>query len=170
MNAYTHICCHTYSYMGWLWLVGSIRLWVSFANEPYKRNNILQKRPIISTILLTVAKPYMHIHIHLRVEASWQRHASPYNIRVHYTYMCIHMCTCTYISIYICVYIHMSQVHTTTHKGWLWTVGSRIFQVSFAKEPCYCRALLQTCSDRVGSLLPLNSTGADCRSRVGCCI
>jgi len=33
--------------MGWLWLVGSIKLQVSFAKEPYKRNHILQKRPII---------------------------------------------------------------------------------------------------------------------------
>ena len=39
--------------MGWLWLdptseqVGSIKVWVSFAKEPYKRDNILQKRHII---------------------------------------------------------------------------------------------------------------------------
>ena len=44
--------------MGWLWLVGSIKLQVSFAKETYKRDDILQKRPIISSILLTVATPY----------------------------------------------------------------------------------------------------------------
>jgi len=33
--------------MGLLWLVGSIKLKVSFAKEPYKRDNILQKRLII---------------------------------------------------------------------------------------------------------------------------
>ena len=44
--------------MGWLWLVGSIKLWVSFAKETYKRDDILQKRPIILSILLTVATPY----------------------------------------------------------------------------------------------------------------
>jgi len=33
--------------MGWLWLVGSIKLYVSFAKETYKRDDILQKRPII---------------------------------------------------------------------------------------------------------------------------
>jgi len=44
--------------MGWLWLVGSIQLYVPFAKEPYKRDYILQKRPIISSILLTVATPY----------------------------------------------------------------------------------------------------------------
>jgi len=33
--------------MGWLWSVGSIKVLVSFAKEPYKRDNILPKRPII---------------------------------------------------------------------------------------------------------------------------
>ena len=37
--------------MGWLRLVGSIKLHVSFAQEPYKREDILQKRPIILSIL-----------------------------------------------------------------------------------------------------------------------
>ena len=33
--------CHT---MGWLWLVGSIKLQFSFAKEAHKRDNILQKK------------------------------------------------------------------------------------------------------------------------------
>jgi len=33
--------------MGWLRSVGSIKLYVSSAKEPYKRDNILQKRPMI---------------------------------------------------------------------------------------------------------------------------
>jgi len=45
--------------MEWLRLVGSIKLKVSFSKEPYKRDNILQKRPIIVSILLTVANPIM---------------------------------------------------------------------------------------------------------------
>jgi len=32
--------------MGWLWIVGLIKLYVSFAKESYKRDNILQKRPV----------------------------------------------------------------------------------------------------------------------------
>ena len=32
---------------GWLQLVGSLKLQVSFAKEPYKRDDILQKRPMI---------------------------------------------------------------------------------------------------------------------------
>jgi len=31
--------------MGWLRLVGSLKLQVSFAKEPYKRDVIVQKRP-----------------------------------------------------------------------------------------------------------------------------
>ena len=48
--------------MGWLRLVGSIKLYVTFTNEPYKRDNILQKKPLILSILLTVATSYMCIH------------------------------------------------------------------------------------------------------------
>ena len=51
--------------MGWLWLVGSIKLYVSFAKEPYKRNYVLQKRPIILSILLIVATPYSQVETKL---------------------------------------------------------------------------------------------------------
>ena len=44
--------------MGWLRLVSSIKLQVSFAKEPYKRDDILQKRRIILRSLLIVATPY----------------------------------------------------------------------------------------------------------------
>ena len=46
--------------MGLLRLVGSLQLQVSFAKEPYKRDNNLQKRPIILKSLLTIATPYIH--------------------------------------------------------------------------------------------------------------
>jgi len=52
--------------MGWLWLVGSIKLPVSFAKETYKRDAILQKRPIILLILLTVATPYRSPQWHIK--------------------------------------------------------------------------------------------------------
>jgi len=47
--------------MGWLWLVGSIKLYVSFAKKPYKRDDILRKRPMILSILLPVATPYQRV-------------------------------------------------------------------------------------------------------------
>jgi len=45
--------------MGWLRLAGSLKLWVSFAKEPYKRYYILQKRPMIFRSLLIVAISYL---------------------------------------------------------------------------------------------------------------
>jgi len=43
--------------MGWLRLVGSLKLYVSFAKEPSKRDHILQKRLIILRSLLILATP-----------------------------------------------------------------------------------------------------------------
>jgi len=52
---HSQICWRTP--MGWLRLVGSFKLQVSFATEPYKRDDILQKRLMIFRSLLIVA-PY----------------------------------------------------------------------------------------------------------------
>jgi len=57
-GVYYSIAWSTPYIMGWLRLVGSSKLWVSFAKEPYKRDNILQKRPIIVRSILIVATPY----------------------------------------------------------------------------------------------------------------
>jgi len=46
------------SCMGWLRLVGSVQVKVSNAKEPYKRDDILQKRLTISRSLLIIATPY----------------------------------------------------------------------------------------------------------------
>ena len=43
--------------MGWLHVVGFLKLQVSFAKEPYERDDFLQKRPKISRSLLIVATP-----------------------------------------------------------------------------------------------------------------
>jgi len=40
-------------------LLDSLKLLVSFAKEPYKRDDILQKRPVILRSLLIVATPYL---------------------------------------------------------------------------------------------------------------
>ena len=60
MSVMSHILmdlCKVMSHMGWLRLVGSWKLQVSFTKEPYKRDDILQKRPIILRSLLIVATP-----------------------------------------------------------------------------------------------------------------
>jgi len=43
--------------MGWLPLVGSLKVKVFNAKEPYKRDDILQKRPIILRSLLIEGMP-----------------------------------------------------------------------------------------------------------------
>ena len=45
--------------MGWLQLVRSLKVQVSFAKEPYKTDYILQKSPMILRSLLIVATPYI---------------------------------------------------------------------------------------------------------------
>ena len=52
---YIHIYYSQILNMGRLRLVGSLKLYVSFAKEPFKRDDILQKRPIIVRSLLIVA-------------------------------------------------------------------------------------------------------------------
>ena len=96
MYVCVYICTHR-----WLRLVGSLKLFVSFAKEPYKRDDILQKRPIILRSLLFVATPipvrilhtcthiYTHTHTHIYIFI--------------YTYIHIYIYVCVYI--YICVYI-----------------------------------------------------------------
>ena len=50
------LCCASFV-VGWLRLVGSWKLWVSFAKEPYKKDYILQKRPTILRSLLNRSHP-----------------------------------------------------------------------------------------------------------------
>jgi len=64
--------CHQHSWgcmikygMGWLRLVGSLKLQVSFAKEPCKRDYILQKRPLILRSLVIVSTPYCNIDARL---------------------------------------------------------------------------------------------------------
>jgi len=42
-----------------------LKLYLSFAKEPYKRDYILQKRPIISRNLLIEATPYSSFFIYI---------------------------------------------------------------------------------------------------------
>jgi len=56
-----HACVYDVSHcspVGRLRLVGSLKLQVSFAKEPYERDDILQKRPMLLRSLLIVATPY----------------------------------------------------------------------------------------------------------------
>ena len=111
--------------MRWLWWVGSIKLQVSFAKETYKRDDILQKRPIILSILLTVATAY---HVCSEGVMSQVSHATNGSVMSHITSMfqgryihwsrklwnCetfVRMNVELYIRIWICVTADFSDQH-----------------------------------------------------------
>ena len=109
-HAHTHVYTHTEASMGWLRLVGSLKWEVSFAEEPYKRVYILQKRPITLRSLLIVATPYLlHVHIlcvyvrvYMRVRArAW-----------------VFVSVCVYE--FACVYVCAWQKCISFHSLWCW--------------------------------------------------
>ena len=143
---YKYVCI--YHYMGWLRLVGSLRLRVSFAKEPYSTDDILRKKPIILSILLIVATPYIsncvytHIFISLYIYVCMY-HDTYMNVYIHiylyqYAHICVYMCVyvyiCVYMCIYVCICVYISLYGVAT-MGWLRLVGSLRLMVSFAKEP-----------------------------------
>jgi len=86
--------------MGWLRLVGSLELKVSFSKEPYKKDDILQKRPIILRSLLVVATPYEHpygakIYMSICVYVY-----TPY---IHMEYIDISISSMIYMSLSVCI-------------------------------------------------------------------
>jgi len=103
IGLFLHVCG-----MGWLRCVGSIKLYVSFAEYSLFYRALLQKRPIILSILLTVATPYLltsssilrssscvyvceWVHIHIYLNAS--------------IYICVNICRYVYIYVYEFIYI-----------------------------------------------------------------
>jgi len=60
--------------LGWLRLVGSFKLWVSIAKEPYEIDDNLQKRPIILRSLQLVATPCVFPHTNTEWHTQWHTH------------------------------------------------------------------------------------------------
>jgi len=106
--------------MGWLRLVGSLRLLVSFAKEPYKIDDILQKKPIILRSLLFVATPYLdsmlwsesNTHTYVRTYVPKCSHQSIKKYKYTYLHKYIHILA--YIHTYVHTNIH-TYIHTCTH-------------------------------------------------------
>jgi len=105
----SHVGMH--AHMGWLRLVGSFKLKVSLAKEPYKRDNTLQNfkeptnhsHPIRHTYRYRTAqlkRTHTHTHIHT------------------HTHTLTHMCTLTHThsltNTHICTHTH-TNTHTHTH-------------------------------------------------------
>jgi len=94
--------------MGWLWFVGSIKLHVSFAEYSLFCRALLQKRPVLLSILLTKATPYIFyrtntfIYIYIYICVS--------------TYLCMCIYSCMYMHIYI--YEHVHTIYRTRVCDW----------------------------------------------------
>jgi len=85
--------------MGWLWLVGSFKLYLSFAEYRLFYRALLQKRPIILRSLLSIATPYPDIHPHLM----------PQDPEIH---PCIH--SCLYVSTSISRHAYTLHIRTNS--------------------------------------------------------
>jgi len=69
--------------MRWLRLVGSLKVKVFFAKEPYKRDDILQERPIILWSLLIVATPYAPVKLYSsKAGMGWLRLVGSFKVKV----------------------------------------------------------------------------------------
>ena len=122
-----HTCMHEsvlVTHMGCLRLVGSLKLQVSFAKEPYKNDHIMQKRPIILRSLLIVATTYRksppvpfgtYANMPVSETLWWDAGSknpsttsasdpSPPTATTIYIYTHINKCVCIYIYIYIYTY------------------------------------------------------------------
>jgi len=105
--------------MGWLRWVGSLKLYVSFAKEPYKRDDILQKRPVILRGLLIVATPYVWMRQHRQDFSHWARVYICVCVRVwiiRNVCACVYesfemwsrlwwVCVCMFVCVHVCVYV-----------------------------------------------------------------
>jgi len=97
--------------MGWLRSVGSLKSYVSFAKEPYKRDDILQKRPMILRSLLIVATSYVFtmydyayvcvctvVCVYLYFISRGYMCMIVYNM---YSYVCTVACMCIHVHVYM---------------------------------------------------------------------
>ena len=105
--------------MWWLWLVGSIKLWVSYAEYSLFYGCLLQKRPMIESILLTEATPCTVPRLLLSVwwrqfvsicgfVTVWEKQSTTIVAwsrctTSRYT----HVCVCMYVCVYICTYVYI---------------------------------------------------------------
>ena len=105
--------CHMSYHMGWLRLVGSLKLQVSFAKKPYKRDYNLQQRRIILRRLLIVATSYPNVTCHIIPQCHlWQ-----WGMTWHMTLGCdmIGVCVTSAPKYHMWNYTPMSCAHMSHH-------------------------------------------------------
>ena len=106
-NTYIHMYTHGFvtkngsDVMGWLWFVGSLKLQVSFAKEPYKRDDILQETFHFKETTNRSCSVSLCVFCLYSVR-------DMYTFVCSYVYLCVHCKytgseTCIYF--YVCMYI-----------------------------------------------------------------
>ena len=94
--------------MGWLRLVGSLKLQVSFENTGLFHRALLQKRPIILRSLLIVATPHMHfmwtvVWILARIYGHGQ-YGSARKCKCARFHNCMTLLIISFLYVYICMF------------------------------------------------------------------
>jgi len=106
--------------MGWLRLVGSLKLSVSFAKEPYKKDNILQKRPTILRSLLIEATPYQTLPLRLQLTLSSMPDSAPMATHTHAYMRALSLSLSLFLSLSLSLSLSpsrsLSHTHTQLHK------------------------------------------------------
>ena len=138
--------------MYWLRLVGSLKLQVSFAKEPFKRDYILQKRYFILRSLLIVATPYQISLWHSSM--NWSHFS-----KVSFLVVCSSELTSESTR------VTNMRDDSELEQISLWQI-SRILQVSFAKEPNKRDCILQKRPITLSILLTIATPYQICTSRV----
>ena len=114
--------------MGWLRLVGSLKLQVSFGKEPYKRDYILQTRHIILRSLQVVATPYtlssddfgenvreiFESELYTEITCIESLYYRTFQYVCICIFIYIYVCICMYV--YMCVYIYIVYVYIFKKK------------------------------------------------------
>jgi len=82
-----------------------------FAKEPYKRDDILQKRHMILRSLPIVAIPYVYTHIHTHGNRNLHINICIYiytHIYIHIHIYCACVCVCVCVRVCMCVCVRVS--------------------------------------------------------------
>jgi len=144
--------------MGWLRWVGCFKSEVFCAKEPYKRDYILQTRPIILRSLLIIGTPYWkvsHVYCILLLHVMFLVAAS---LCVN-TIVYLHMCVCAYARLLThpqphrhtlsCAYTTDTsttpQFDTYTHSFLVWCVSFLLMCFACIVPSQSRRALASTC-------------------------
>ena len=144
MCAFEYVCVYVCIFKknpttGWLCLVGSFKLKDSFAKEPYKRDYILQKRPINLRSLLIVATPYQDMSEN---NAAKNRQVSFAEFSLYNRALLQKR-----------PILRSLPIQATPSQGISENNAAKNRQVAFAEYRLFCRSLLQKRPMILGSLL-----------------